>query len=55
MNESNDNKKFNYSYSADDIPEIEKIRSKYIEKEETSLDMLRRLDKRATLPAPWSR
>ena len=50
MNESNDNKKFNYSYSADDIPEIEKIRSKYIEKEETSLDTLRRLDKRATLP-----
>ena len=50
MNESNDNKKFNYSYSADDIPEIEKIRSKYIEKEETSLDTLRRLDKRTTLP-----
>ena len=42
--------KFEYTYSAAQQSEIEKIRSKYITKEETKLEQLRRLDKSVEKP-----
>lgn len=41
---------FEYTYSADQQAEIEKIRSKYVPKEETKLDQLRKLDASVTRP-----
>ena len=38
---------FTYNYSAKQQSEIERIREKYLPKEESKLDMLRRLDKKA--------
>ena len=40
---------FTYNYSAKQQSEIERIREKYLPKEESKLDMLRRLDKKAQL------
>ncbi len=45
--ESNKNS-FEYTYSATQQEEIEKIRNKYLPKEETKLDELRRLDASVT-------
>lgn len=42
MNEST----FNYSYSASENREVERIRSKYIVREESKLERLKRLDRR---------
>lgn len=39
-----ENNSFNYSYSAKEQAELKKIREKYEEREETSLERLRRLD-----------
>lgn len=39
---------FNYTYSAKQQREIESIREKYLPPEESKLDQLRRLDKKAT-------
>lgn len=39
----NDNK-FSYTYSAESLEEVEKIRRKYISQEETPLERLRKLD-----------
>ena len=41
-----ENNTFNYSYSAQRNREVESIRNKYIPKEESKLEMLRRLDLR---------
>jgi hypothetical protein len=41
---------FNYTYSAKQQAEIEKIRQKYIPKEENKLEQLRRLDEGAARP-----
>ena len=50
-----DNKSFEYTYSAKEQEEIEKIRRKYVEKEENKLDKLRKLDKDVTKPGTiWS-
>jgi hypothetical protein len=42
---------FNYTYSASEQAEIQKIREKYIPKEENKMEQLRRLDESATKPA----
>ena len=42
---------FEYTYSAPQQAEIKRIREKYIPKEETKMDQLRRLDNRATQKA----
>lgn len=42
--------RFEYTYSATQQAEIEKIRSKYVPKEETKLDQLRKLDRSVTKP-----
>lgn len=42
---------FQYTYSAKDQAEIKRIRSKYIPKEESKLEQLRRLDASATQKA----
>ncbi len=39
---------FNYSYSAPRNKEVERIRNKYITKEETKIEKLRRLDRQAS-------
>lgn len=44
------NETFEYTYSAEQQAEIEKIRSKYMPKEETKLDQLRKLDASVTVP-----
>ena len=41
---------FNYSYSAKQQEEIRQIRQKYVAKEESALERLRRLDKSAAKP-----
>ena len=41
---------FEYTYSAEQQEEVEKIRSKYLPKEESTLDKLRKLDKSAEKP-----
>lgn len=48
MNENKDT--FNYSYSAKQQEEIRKIREKYVPKEESKMEQLRRLDASATKP-----
>ena len=45
-----DNNNFNYSYSAKEQAEINRIRGKYEPREETGLDKLRRLDASVTKP-----
>lgn len=45
------NNGFYYNYSVEDQEAIKKIRDKYIEKEESKLDRLRRLDESATQKA----
>lgn len=42
------NEKFEYTYSAEQQAELEKIRKKYLPEEETKMDKLRRLDKSVT-------
>lgn len=42
------NEKFEYTYSAKQQAELETIRKKYLPKEETKMDKLRRLDKSVT-------
>jgi hypothetical protein len=42
---------FHYTYSAREQAEIQKIREKYIAKEENKMEQLRRLDESATKPA----
>jgi hypothetical protein len=41
---------FNYTYSAKQQEEIEKIRQKYIPKEENKMEQLRKLDESTTMP-----
>ena len=41
------NEKFEYTYSAEQQAELENIRKKYLPKEETKMEKLRRLDKSA--------
>jgi hypothetical protein len=41
---------FQYTYSAKQQAEIQKIREKYVPKEENKMDQLRRLDESATKP-----
>ncbi|HJA93520.1 MAG TPA: hypothetical protein H9717_10480 [Candidatus Eisenbergiella merdipullorum] len=48
MNEKKES--FHYSYSAEQQKEIQKIREKYVPKEENKMEQLRRLDKSATKP-----
>ena len=43
-----ENNSFNYTYSAPEQQEVKKIREKYLPKEETKLDQLRRLDESVT-------
>jgi hypothetical protein len=44
------NETFQYTYSAKQQAEIQKIREKYVTKEENKLEQLRRLDESATKP-----
>lgn len=44
------NEKFEYTYSAKQQAEIENIRKKYLPREETKMDKLRRLDESVTRP-----
>lgn len=46
----NKNEPFRYSYSAHEQEEIEEIRKKYLPKEESQLEKLRRLDQSVTKP-----
>jgi hypothetical protein len=46
----NNKETFYYTYSAKDQEEIEKIRLKYIPKEENKMEKLRKLDESATKP-----
>lgn len=46
----NNRETFEYTYSAEQQEEIEKIRRKYMPKEETKLDKLRKLDAAVTKP-----
>jgi hypothetical protein len=46
----NNKETFYYTYSAKDQEEIEKIRLKYIPKEESKMEQLRKLDESATKP-----
>ena len=43
-----ENNSFNYTYSAPEQQEVKKIRERYIPKEESKLDQLRRLDESVT-------
>lgn len=43
-----DNQKFEYTYSAPRQEEVKKIREKYLPKEESKMDQLRRLDESTT-------
>lgn len=53
MNENNEN--FSYTYSPDEKKAIEKIRNKYVQKEENKLDTLKKLDKSVkTAAAKWA-
>ena len=55
MKESNENKGFNYTYSAKEQDELKRIREKYIDREshteESAMDTLRRLDNNVTRKA----
>ena len=42
------NKAFEYTYSAKEQEEIEKIKRKYLPKEESKLELLRKLDRQVT-------
>ncbi|MBQ4283690.1 MAG: hypothetical protein IJB96_07180 [Lachnospira sp.] len=44
----NENNGFSYTYSAKEQDEIKKIREKYVAKEESTIDQLRKLDKSVT-------
>lgn len=44
------NEKFEYTYSAKQQAELETIREKYLPREETKMDKLRRLDRSVTRP-----
>ena len=44
------NETFTYNYSASEQAEIKKIREKYMPKEESKMEQLRRLDESATRP-----
>jgi hypothetical protein len=46
----NSKETFSYTYSAKEQTEIEKIRQKYIPKEESKMEQLRKLDESATKP-----
>lgn len=46
----NDNQGFEYTYSAKEQQEIDKIRKKYLPKEENKLETLKRLDRNAEKP-----
>jgi hypothetical protein len=46
----NNKETFHYTYSAREQEEIEKIRQKYIPKEEDKMEQLRKLDESATKP-----
>ena len=46
----NEQKSFEYTYSAAQQEEIKKIRSKYLPKQESKIEQLRRLDKNAEKP-----
>lgn len=49
--ESNQNKSFQYTYSAKEQEQIKEIRSKYVPKEEIKLEQLQRLDNSASQKA----
>lgn len=49
--ENNQNKSFQYTYSAKEQAEIKRIRSKYIPKEENKMEQLQRLDASVTQKA----
>jgi hypothetical protein len=50
-----ENNTFNYSYSAEEQAEIEKIKSKYMPKTEDKMEKLRRLDESVTsMATTWS-
>ena len=49
--ENNQNKAFHYTYSAKEQAAIKEIRSKYVSKEESKLEQLKRLDASATSKA----
>jgi hypothetical protein len=46
----NNKETFHYTYSAKEQAEIEKIRQKYLPKEENKMEQLRKLDESATKP-----
>ncbi|MBQ8558452.1 MAG: hypothetical protein IJ439_00495 [Tyzzerella sp.] len=48
--EGNNENTFEYTYSAKRQEEIEKIKSKYVEKEEDKMEMLRKLDQSVERP-----
>lgn len=48
MNHESENEIFSYSFSAKQQEEIKRIREKYIPKEETTIEQLRRLDAAVT-------
>lgn len=48
MNDKQINANFHYTYSAREQEEVKKIRSKYLPREENKMELLRRLDGRAT-------
>ncbi|MBO5208855.1 MAG: hypothetical protein J6B68_05860 [Lachnospiraceae bacterium] len=51
----NNNKSFEYTYSARQQDEIEQIRKKYLPKEEDKMELLRKLDKDVAKPGTiWS-
>lgn len=56
MNQNENSETFQYRYSAKEQEEIQKIRAKYLPKEENKMERLRRLDASATKPgsiAAW--
>ena len=48
MNDNQNNRTFQYTYSAKEQEELRRIRSKYIPREENKLELLRRLDGQVT-------
>lgn len=48
MDNNQNNETFQYTYSAKEQAELQKIRSKYLPKEESKMEQLRRLDASAT-------
>lgn len=51
----NNSESFEYTYSAKEQEEIEKIRKKYLPREEDKMELLRKLDKDVTKPGTiWS-